>query len=131
MWSWSAIKSPGRKVGFKPPAALVMIRISAPRRCKVRTGKRDLLERVPLVEVGPPAQHGDGHAFERAADELAGVSGDRRDGEVRDLGVRHDGRVLDLVGERPEARSEDDPDARHDREATPQAGGRLPNSVRQ
>ena len=66
------------------------------------------------------------------AHELAGVR--RPPSRRRSAGSRAYGTMVgvrDLVGQRPEARAEDDPDARHDREAASQAGGRLPDPVRQ
>ena len=92
----------------------------------------DLLERVPLIEVDP-SRASRPPARLRASQPRAG----RRaltTVETAKCGisrVRDDGRILDLVGQRPEPRAEDDPDARHDREAAPQTGGRLPNPVRQ
>ena len=49
--------------------------------------QRGLAMRMPLVRVGPPGQHDGRRAAHRSRHQLAGVAGDGRCGDVRDLAV--------------------------------------------
>ncbi len=84
-----------------------------------------LLEGVALVEVDAPLHHRDRDAAGAADDERAPVAGDGGGGEVRDLREGDGHRLLEGVGEGPEAGAEDDPDRGRERRARADGGGRL------
>ena len=73
-------------------------------------GKGDLLHRVPLVIVEPAGERGDGLSGQFADHQFAGVRGDGRPREMRDVAVGDDDALLDVGRQPPEAGAEDDAD---------------------
>ena len=70
--------------------------------------------RTSFVEVDAPREHGDRRAVDVAEHELSRVTDHpRRDRKVRDLLVRNRDAILQPLGERPQARAQNEPDGGH------------------
>ena len=95
------------------PAALVTNSASAPGAPSARApGRASRRGRRPRRRARGPAGTATGSAGQRAERERAGVAGDARLREVRQLGVGDRDGVLERVGDRAEAGAEDDPEPR-------------------
>ena len=106
----------GREVGIDATRRVRHDERADPESSEDPDTERDPVGSDPLVQVRPPAHDRHRHAVERAEHEDARVPDRRRDGPVGDLGVRNLDAVLELVREPAEPASEDDADARLDRD---------------
>ena len=94
-------------------------------------GERDRVEVVALVVVDPPLQDQHASPGQRPGDELVAVTRDRCPEKVRDLPVRDRYRVGQAVGQRAQARAEDDRDPGRLRHGRDDRGGGLAGAFEQ
>ena len=111
-WSAMTISVPGPYAGFTPPAALVRITSRAPSSRNSSTGWTTRPGALPSYSVEPTLQDRHRHPGEGPEQEPAGVTRSRRGGPAGELTEWEGDRVLELVGEAAEPRSQDDAGAR-------------------
>ncbi|MNE31821.1 hypothetical protein D3C80_1254090 [compost metagenome] len=66
-----------------------------------------------FVEMHPAGQHHDGLAAEITGHQFARMAGNATGGKPGKIGIGHTDRIADFLHQRPQARAEDDGDARH------------------